>query len=264
MLLLSNPKKNTGTNGGLIELLELETARIAARYCGTCISLGDCPLPIKGYIPVPPSEEVKQMYAGTEAPWSWRKCHYLLTAEMHKLQEAAMAGKWQERELSTYKVTLGNKKAYETCREYASRLNPFVTDGILLWGPVGTGKTHLAIGVLKAAFRRGLIGVHIKVPDLLEEIRRGYDNGVYTLEERVKNTFLVVLDDLGAEKVTDWVREKLYSIIGYRYENQKPTIITTNYSPAELTERIGERITDRLREMCIVVKVEGKSWRARG
>ncbi|QNB46838.1 hypothetical protein BR63_11270 [Thermanaerosceptrum fracticalcis] len=242
-------------------MFEAEMARMVMQYCDVCLSLGDCPLPMKGWQPVAPSEEAKKMY-GEAAPWSYRKCRQQVKAEMEKQQAAAMAGKWQERTLDSYKVHAGNKQAYEVCVEYAKRLNPFVKDGILLYGSVGTGKTHLAVGILKTAFHRGLTGVLVKVPDLLEEIRRGYNGEYSPLEGKVRNIFLVILDDLGAEKVTDWVREKLYSIIDHRYENEKPLIITTNCPPSELTERIGVRTADRLREMCKIVEVQGKSYRA--
>jgi DNA replication protein DnaC len=254
-------KNNIGMDGGLIKMLEIEIAKLAAQYCDTCIGLGDCPLPMKGYIPIPPDDERKELYGEMEPPWAWAKCQHLLAAEQQRQQSAAMAGKWKERELSTYQVNAGNKEAYNACVDYAKRLNPFVADGLLLYGPVGTGKTHLAVGILKECFRRGLIGTQMKVPDLLEEIRRGYDSADHTKEDKARNTFLVILDDLGAEKVTDWVREKLFSIIDHRYEKQKPLIVTTNCTPKELTERIGERITDRLREMCAVHEIKGNSYR---
>jgi len=148
---------------------------------------------------------------------------------------------------------------------YAKKINPFVKDGLILIGPVGTGKTHLATGILKKAYSRGLDGVLVSVPDLLNEIRQSFKHEqsgkTESIEAKVREKFLVILDDLGAERLTDWVKESLFTLINYRYEHQKPLIITTNYSPLELTTRIGERTTDRLREMCKVVEIEGKSWR---
>jgi len=248
-------------------MLEQEEHKKASQYCPTCLSLGDCVLIAPGMIPVPPSEEENEMYAKYGgAMWKYQKCSHLLRAESEKQQKAAMAGKWQERTLESFRVAPGNKEAYEAAKEYAKILNPFIKDGLLFTGPVGTGKTHLAAGILKVAYNRGLDGVLISVPDLLNEIRNGYSNGYSTgvsKEDKLKEKFLVVLDDLGAENLSDWVREKLFTLINHRYENQKPLIITTNCTPAQLTERIGERTTDRLREMCKVVKIEGKSWRGR-
>lgn len=243
-------------------MLEHEIAKLVMQYCDTCTSLGDCVLPAKGWIPVPPNEDAKEMY-GEEAPWSWRQCSHFIRAVSEKQQKAAMSGKWQERTLDSFKVTPENKEAYEAAKEYAKILNPFIKYGLLFTGPVGTGKTHLAAGILKVAYNRGLDGVLISVPDLLNEIRNGYNNKGPSIEDKLKNKFIVILDDLGAENLTDWVREKIFTLINHRYENQKPLIITTNCTPAQLTERIGERTTDRLREMCKIVKIEGKSWRGR-
>lgn len=234
------------------------------QYCPNCFSLGDCVFPAPGWVPVPPTAEENEAYSSFGgAIWRYRKCPHLLRAESEKQQNAAMAGKWRERTLDTFRVTPENKVAYTEASSYAKRINPFIKDGLLFMGAVGTGKTHLAAGILKVAYARGLDGVLISVPDLLNEIRKSYNIGDTSKEDKLKNKFLVILDDLGAENLTDWVQEKLFTLINHRYENQKPLIITTNCTPAELTERIGGRTTDRLREMCKVVKVEGKSWRGR-
>jgi DNA replication protein DnaC len=242
---------------------ELQTK--AQQYCDTCIGLDHCIMPIAGWVPVPPTGEAIELYEGMEPEWSWRKCSHLNRAESEKQQAAAMKGKWQERTLDTFKVDEQNKAAYQACLQYARRINPFIKDGLLIYGSVGTGKTHLAAGILKIAFSRGFDGVLISVPDLLNEIRKSYngDGERGRIEEKVRNKFIVVLDDLGAENLTDWVREKLFTLINYRYETQKPLIITTNCTPAELTERVDVRITDRLREMCTTVQISGRSRRGR-
>ena len=244
-------------------MLEYELIQKTLDYCGNCLSLGDCVLPAKGWLPVPPTEEEKQMYQDYNGvPWKYRKCPHLLRAESEKQQAAAMSGKWQERTLESFQVTSDNKEAYEAAVEYAKTLNPFTEDGLMFMGDVGTGKTHLAAGILKVAYNRGLDGVLISVPDLLNEIRDGYKDGRFN-EKKFKEKFLVILDDLGTEKPSEWVREMLFTLINYRYENKKPLIVTTNCTPSELIEQLGKRTADRLREMCKVVKIEGKSWRGR-
>lgn len=262
---MTHQKNNTVTNGGLIKMFEQAEYEKSNQYCPNCLSLGDCALIILGWIPVPPTaEEIESYSSFGSVPWRYKKCAHRLTAESEKQQAVAMSGKWRERTLDTFKITPENKFAFTEADSYAKRINPFVNDGLLFWGPVGTGKTHLAAGILKVAYNRGLDGVLISVPDLLNEIRDGYNSGDTSKEEKFKSKFLVILDDLGAENLTDWVREKLFTLINSRYENQKPLIITTNCTPAELTERIGERTTDRLREMCKIVKISGNSWRGRG
>ncbi len=242
-------------------MLEQELMEKALDYCDNCLSLGDCVMPAKGWLPVPPSEEVKEIY-GEAAPWSWRHCSHFVRAVSEKQQNAAMSGKWQERTLYNFQVTKDNREAFEAAKEYAKIINPHITDGLMFMGDVGTGKTHLAAGILKVAYSRGLDGVLISVPDLLNEIRNGYKDGSFN-ENKFRQKFLVILDDLGAEKPSDWVKEKLFTLINYRYENKKPLIVTTNCTPSELISQVGERIADRLREMCKVVKIEGKSWRGK-
>jgi DNA replication protein DnaC len=243
-------------------MLEQEELNKAMQHCPNCVSLSDCVLIIPGMVPIPPTAEENEIYSQCGgAMWKYRKCHQRLKTESEKQQSAAMNGKWQERTLKTFRVDEQNKAAYRIATEYAKRINPFLKDGLLFYGPVGTGKTHLAAGILKVAFNRGLDGVLISVPDLLNQIRKGYNGEENTIEDKVRDKFLVILDDLGAENLTDWVRERLFMLINHRYEHQKPLIITTNCTPAELTERIGVRTTDRIREMCKTVQINGKSKR---
>jgi DNA replication protein DnaC len=238
-------------------MFEQEESEKATQHCPNCTSLDDCVLIIPGMVPVPEENEAH----GQRAMWRYRKCPHLLKAESEKQQSAAINGRWRERTLETFRVDAQNKAAHQTAIEYAKRINPFITDGLLFSGSVGTGKTHLAAGILKKAFSKGLDGVLISVPDLLDEIRKGYNGEENTIESKVRNKFLVVLDDLGAENLTEWVRERLFMLINHRYEHQKPLIITTNCTPAELTVRIGERTTDRIREVCKIVQIGGKSRR---
>lgn len=140
--------------------------------------------------------------------------------------------------------------------------------GLILKGPYGTGKTGLLAGALRAvcdlyagsgrrvAFTTGA--------DLLDELRRGYDDGTHaTRLQRAKTVALLAIDDLGAEKPSEWVIERLFVIINHRYEYELPTFLTTNYGLEELAERIGPRVLERLLETCRVVPVEGRNLRER-
>lgn len=136
-----------------------------------------------------------------------------------------------------------------------------------LWGNYGTGKTGMAVGILKnrveayceAAF-------FVTVPRLLEMIRASYDKHDSPHEEalrRARTTSLLVLDDLGAERPTDWVQEQLYLIINERHDNRLDTVITSNLTLDQLADRIGERTIWRIAEMCKVIEVKGKNLRDR-
>lgn len=142
---------------------------------------------------------------------------------------------------------------------------------LLLYGPFGTGKTGLAVATLRALIRlNGADALFTTVPVLLDTIRRGYDRGRERDEdegpdllERVKESPYLVLDDLGAERVTDWVAERLFVIVNHRHDHELLTIFTSNLSPDQLGAHIGERTMWRIVEMCEIVKLDGPNLRDR-
>jgi DNA replication protein DnaC len=159
---------------------------------------------------------------------------------------------------------------------------PLDTSGLLLVGDIGRGKTHLAVGIAKALIReKGIPCIFYDYRELLKEIQNSYNTSVQTTElellRPVFDTDVLVLDELGAVKPTDWVWDTVSLLINTRYNDNRTTIITTNFkdepaagavtpslSPAKaaarketLGDRIGERMRSRLHEMCRIVKVEG-------
>ena len=148
-------------------------------------------------------------------------------------------------------------------------------------GDTGVGKTHLAVAVLRELIdRHGLRGQFWDFHELIREIKRSYDPEARTTElqvlEPVIETDVLVLDDLGAWKMTDWMNDTLFYILNSRYLDKRATIITTNYQDASreavlaadplrrkefLVERIGQRLRSRLMEMCLVVKIEATDYR---
>ena len=102
------------------------------------------------------------------------------------------------------------------------------------------------------------------MPELLETIRSGFnrqDDEAKASINQLKEAALLVLDDLGAEKVTDWAREQIFIIINRRYESMLPTVITTNYTTAELVNRLGQRTVSRLVEMTTAYTVDTRDYR---
>lgn len=142
-------------------------------------------------------------------------------------------------------------------RDYVERLGEQLGEGRGLWlmGDVGTGKTSLAMLVSKSALEAGRTVAIYSLPRLLSRIRRTYDAdaGEQSYLEffgRLTSVDLLHLDDLGAEKSSDWVLEQLYSIVNERYETERSMVVTTNLDQAELEAQIGPRTVSRLVEIC--------------
>lgn len=161
-------------------------------------------------------------------------------------------------------------------REFPNNEKP----GLLLIGEPGTGKTHLAVAALNILISRGFEGLFFDYQNLLERIRSGYDASSGQSDREAYRSALdsevLLLDDLGAHRVTDWVEDTVTSIVTYRCNNRKPLIATTNlpdpdagsavvergagagmkvYARVTLAERIGARARSRLFEMCRVIRM---------
>jgi len=157
--------------------------------------------------------------------------------------------------------------------------------GLLLTGSIGVGKTHLAVGILQALIlEKSVNGLFCDYRELLKQIQHSYNPQVATTEmeilQPVFDAEVLVLDELGAAKPTDWVWDTVALVLNTRYNDKRTTIITTNYADQPpggsangsssasralrdetLGDRIGERMRSRLAEMCVVVEMRGEDFR---
>lgn len=160
------------------------------------------------------------------------------------------------------------KLAVNEVRAYVDDLHPRLQQGRGLWlfGDTGTGKTTLAMLISKAALEAGRSVAIYSLPKLLARIRRTYDSepggdSYLSLFEKLTSVDLLHIDDLGAEKRSDWVLEQLYALVNERYEAQRSIVITTNLPHPELEEQIGSRTVSRLTQICDEVEVRGDDRR---
>ncbi|HYG80292.1 MAG TPA: ATP-binding protein [Pyrinomonadaceae bacterium] len=206
-----------------------------------------------------------------------RRCLCQAEDSRLKLMEAALIPRrYNECSLQSYKPAQGNGSqllafncAFRLVREY-----PSVDRGLLFTGPCGVGKTHLSVAILRGLIEKGVPCLFYEFGSLLKEIQNSYNPVSQTSELKVLapvfEAEVLVLDELGASKPTDWVRDTMMQIINTRYNDRRLTIFTTNYPDVRsgnlgetLEDRIGARLRSRLYEMCKTVPLDGEDYRRR-
>lgn len=182
--------------------------------------------------------------------------------QVEKLKRDSNLGKrFQSRTFETWDKSRF-PKAYELCFKYArnfERMNEYGR-GIVLIGNAGTGKTHLASAIANSLMNELIpvkFGTFINLLDNLKKAFRTDKDVVASLTEIP----VLIIDDLGKEKYTEWASQILFQVIDQRYNSELPTIITTNLSVEEMKERFGEPITSRLMEMCYGIVLNGENYR---
>jgi DNA replication protein DnaC len=222
----------------------------------------------------------------TDTSGTMKHCRCLQIGRTDRLlAEARIPKRYEHCDLESY---LPNdptqKKAKADIARFLERY-PLIDVGLLLLGPCGVGKTHLAVSLLKQViYEKGDSGLFYDFRDLLREIQGTWNSVSQSSEIEVLKPVLeahvLVLDELGSNKPTDWVRETVAFIINSRYNDKKLTIFTSNYldGPPEpegirertgpggvreesLTDRIGMRLRSRLYEMCKIVEIRGNDFR---
>ena len=168
-------------------------------------------------------------------------------------------------------------EAAAAVRDFAEHLEVWSSEGmgLTLTGNVGTGKTHVAVGLVKLACGLGIEARFLTMDELLAAIKATYDRerrparrrdltpGEADLLDELASLPLLALDDLGTENPTPWARDRLYTLVNRRYLGQRPTIVTTNLSLEALANRLGERTVSRLWGASLVVNLRGADYRER-
>jgi DNA replication protein DnaC len=240
-----------------------------------------------------PSNTADQTNGSSErVPARVRRCECSRNSRSERLlQQARIPARYEHCELSNFHTEIeGPGRALSSARLAAGRFvedYPVESTGLLLVGPIGVGKTHLAVGILKELIlSKGVPSLFYDYRELLKEIQNSYNPTVSATEmsilRPVFETEVLVLDELGAVKPTEWVWDTVSHILNTRYNDKRTTIITTNFAdlPAAgvapvrdltaraareetLGDRIGERMRSRLQEMCRRIEMQGEDFRQR-
>jgi DNA replication protein DnaC len=189
-------------------------------------------------------------------------------------EEARIPPRYRRCDFENFQVYRQNEKlaiAVAAVKRFAENF-PNVSKGLCLIGPHGIGKTHLAVAALRAALARGNQGIFYEVSDLLRLIRSTYNPVTKTAEMEILQPLLtsqlLVLDDVGKEKTSEWVEETMTFIVNSRYNQRLTTIFTSNYEDNpdiealdSLRVRVGSRMYSRMHEMCDFIDYGGADYR---
>jgi DNA replication protein DnaC len=188
-------------------------------------------------------------------------------------EDARIPPRYRRCDFDNFQVYPNEKliNAIGAVRRFAENF-PASSKGLCLIGPHGIGKTHLAVAALRVALGRGCEGLFYEVSDLLRLIRSTYNPVIKTAEMQILQPLLsvplLVLDDVGKEKTSEWVEETMTFIVNSRYNQRLITIFTSNYADDpdiealdSLRVRVGSRMYSRMHEMCEFIDWGGADYR---
>jgi len=237
-------------------LSALEQYLVGRGACSHCTSLDECTSPYSGHEPV-----LSWNKFGRGA-MSLRPCPKKAQMEAQAAHDSSLLGAavprgYAQMGFKGFRVGEGSKNAVAACLALARGER----GGLILWGPTGTGKTHLAVATLRNRMEAGATGAYLSAPEVVDRMRGDFGEAAQKVLDSVGSVDLLLIDDLGAERRTEYVLESVFRIIDRRLSCGLPTIVTTNYSREALAVRYGgvegERIVSRLSGLGDWLEVQG-------
>lgn len=182
------------------------------------------------------------------------------------LEKSNLGRRFRDRTFETFQRREDLETAYRSAKEYAEGFEENKGESLLFMGTPGTGKTHLAAAITNYVITQ--YGIPVKFGsfiDILESIKKTFGGGASDPDQGIIRQLievpLLVIDDLGKERQTDWSNSVLYQVINGRYENYLPVIITTNETIGTMEKNVGKATVSRLIEMCSGIKMTGPDYR---
>lgn len=184
------------------------------------------------------------------------------------LNQSNLGERFKDRTFASFDAKR-DMNAFKACSNYANNANIMndKRNGLIIAGGYGSGKTHLAAAISKVLIDRGIEVLFGTSVTHLDNIRNDFENtGINRYEARMKSVPMLVIDDLGKEKKTDWTRQVLFDIVNYRYEHKLPMIVTTNLVSEDgdfgtLADHVEGAVWSRFCEMCHIVNTVADDYR---
>lgn len=251
------------------EIADIEAAQDLCRGCNG----ESCKQPSRGMIPVVDTSYGRFCHALRPCKHERNRRERMRIARL--FASARIPRAYDGDTFEDYAVTDGNKGAVAA----AKLMTAGEIGGLFVYGVRGTGKTMLAAIIANERAKAGHPVLFASVPDLMADIRGSFKDGSTSeTVQAVKETPFLVLDDLGSEKMSEWVGEQLFCIVNHRYNERLQTVVTSNYSPTEIIGHMatvdrrgnviddmqGQRIMSRIYGMCERVEIKGADWRMKG
>ena len=191
---------------------------------------------------------------GSSKPINGKLCPYCHATDLFRkeMKTALIPTRFADKSIESFVASNDWQKfAKAKVQDYIAHLEQYADQGrsLVFLGNIGTGKTHLAVSLLKAFLQKGGSGVFLSVSDLIIDIRDSWGNGTTrSTIELYSQADLLVLDEVGVQAGTDNERQILFAILNRRYNEVKPTVLITNLTIQGFKEFVGKRIFDRLKE----------------